>query len=312
MRSLVTGGAGFIGSHLVDRLLADGDEVVVLDSLLCGDKLDPVARAAVRFVEGDVRDARTVEGAALGCDRVFHLAAVLGVDVVAERPVETMETEVLGARNVVHAALRQGCERVVYASTSGVYGQSAFEAAVEEDFDVSPRSSYAIAKRYNELYLKSVFQEEGLPSASLRFFNVYGPRQDERMVIPRFLALALAGEPLTVFGTGAQTRDFTWIGDVVEAIVGVAPRFEGAEIYNVSTGRETTIGATAERIVALTDSASPVLRVHPPDGRYDFEVERRVGSSEKLQALTGFAPAVVLEVGLRRILAAAEPALARR
>ena len=198
---LITGGAGFIGSHLTEFLLNEGNEVVVLDNLLRGNKITSDVFKNIQFVEGDVRDADLVEKLAAGCDKIYHLAAVLGVDIVADNPVETMDTEVIGTRNVVNAALKNNVKKVVYASTSGVYGHSAIEKSVDEDIMIDPRTSYAMAKRYNEIYLKAIYEEKGLESVCLRFFNVYGARQDHRMVIPRFFEQALAGEPITVFGT---------------------------------------------------------------------------------------------------------------
>ncbi len=301
MKSLVTGGAGFIGNHLVNRLLADGHEIVVLDNLRRGNKLDKAALRNIQLIEGDVRDEAAVLRAALDCDLIFHFAAVLGVDIVADNPVETMETEVLGMRCVAKAAMQNGDARVIYASTSGVYGKSAIEEAVREDFAVSPKSSYAIAKRYNEIYLASLFEEKSLQSVSLRFFNVYGPKQDRRMVIPRFFEQALAGHPITVFGSGMQTRDFTYIDDVIEATVRLSKQATGCEIYNISNEREHTIKDLAVSIVNITGSSSEVSFINPPENRYDFEVERRFGSSKKLFDLTGFKPDTSLQIGLANI-----------
>lgn len=300
MKSLVTGGAGFIGCHLVKRLLEKGHEVVVLDNFKRGNKLDKESMVMATVVEGDVCDADTVHESMRGCDYVFHLAAVLGVDIVADNPVETMETETLGMRNVCRSAIVHGNTRLVYSSTSGVYGKRAIEQAVDEDFNASPNSSYSIAKRYNEIFLKAMLQEKGLESAAIRYFNVYGPRQDQRMVISRFFAQALLGEPITVYGTGRQTRDFTYIDDVVDATLRVAECFKGCEVYNISHGHECTIADLAQRIKAVTGSSSEVLLVDTPTGRYDFEVERRLGNSAKLRALIGDSPVTPLAEGLGR------------
>ena len=301
MRVLVTGGAGFIGNHLVNKLLKIGHDVVVLDNFRRGNKLDKEILRSIELVEGDVRDKDTVMRAAHKCDVIFHFAAVLGVDIVADNPVETMETEVVGMTHLVRAAILKGTEKIIYASTSGVYGKSAIEQAVKEDFNVSPKSSYAIAKRYNEIYLASLYAEKNLQSASLRYFNVYGPKQDVRMVIPRFFSQALNGEPVTVFGSGKQTRDFTYIDDVIEATIRLADHATGCGIYNISNENEHDIEEVAEKIVAITGSPSGISFINPPKNRYDFEVERRFGSSQKLFEVTGFKPNTPLDKGLKQV-----------
>lgn len=302
LKSLVTGGAGFIGSRLVDMILERGHEVVVLDTLKRGNKLTPESLRRVHFIQGDICDPQAVEHAVRGCDQVFHLAAVLGVDIVADNPVETMHTETAGLFNVTSACMRHAVRNLVYASTSGVYGKAAIEQAVDEEFDVMPNSSYSIAKRYNEIYLKSLWQEKRLPSVSIRYFNVYGPRQDDRMVIPRFMRQALGAKPITVYGSGQQTRDFTYIDDVVDATVQLAERCHGCEIVNVSYGNELTILELAQRIKAITGSSSPIETINMPNGRYDLEVERRVGDSSKLRRLVGDSPNTDLDAGLKRTL----------
>lgn len=301
MKSLVTGGAGFIGSHTVKRLLELGHNVVVLDNFKRGNKLDKAILESIELIEGDVRDIDIVAKTAHKCDLIFHFAAVLGVDIVADTPVETMETEVLGSRNIVKAAISNGTEKIIYASTSGVYGKAAIERAVEEEFHVSPSSSYSIAKRYNEIYLASLFQEKGLQSCSLRLFNVYGPKQDNRMVIPRFFNHAMKGEPLPIFGNGMQTRDFTFIDDVVESMVKVADIVNGCEIINISNNAESTIKDLAQIIIEITGSKSEIIFIDAPKTRYDFEVQRRFGSADKLKSLVGFYPHTELREGLIKV-----------
>ncbi len=299
MKILVTGGAGFIGSHLVARLVSDGHDVTVLDNLLRGNKLEKNVEAQILFEEGDVRDLETVNALSRNCDIIYHLAAYLGVDMVAENPVATMETEIFGTNNVANCAVSNGVEKLIYISTSGIYGKVAFEDAVNEDYMASPSSSYAIAKRYNEIYLKSMFQEHNLQSCSLRYFNVYGPRQDTRMVIPRFFDQAISGKPLSVFGSGSQTRDFTYIGETIESTVLVAEAFTDCEVINISKGADTSIYELAAKITSLVGSASQIKKISPPDGRYDFEVQKRRGNSDKLEDLTGYRPSMALEDGLK-------------
>ncbi len=299
---LVTGGAGFIGSHLVKRLVKNGDEVVVLDTLLRGNKLDRDIFKAIEFVKGDVKDKFLVDKLVKGCDLVYHFAAVLGVDVVADNPVETMDTEVIGMQNVAEAALENDVEKIIYASTSGVYGDSAIKQSATETIQLDPRTSYAIAKRYNEIYLAAQFEEKGLNSISLRFFNVYGPNQDSRMVVPRFFEQALAGQSLTVFGNGQQTRDFTYIDDTITSCIKLAEAAKGAEIYNIANEHEFTIEQLAKQIIKVTDSNSKIQYVQAPKKRYDYEVERRYGNSKKLYKAIGYKPETSLKDGLHIIL----------
>jgi UDP-glucose 4-epimerase len=302
MRILVTGGAGFIGSNLSKRLVKDGHQVVVLDNLLRGNKLDKSTFDLIQFINGDVRDFETVNSAAKGCDIIFHFAAVLGVDIVADNPVETMDVEVIGTRNIVNAAMQNNVQQVLYASTSGIYGHTSFENLLTEEILVDPKTSYAMAKRYNEIYLASHYEEKKINVISLRFFNVYGHNQDNRMVVPRFFEQAKSNEPITIFGTGKQTRDFTYIDDTVEACVRLM-NIKGCHIVNIANENEWCIEDLGLKIVELTGSTSSIQYIDAPKKRYDYEVERRVGSSLKLQAMTGYKPATNLEEGLLKIIA---------
>lgn len=301
MKVLITGGAGFIGSHLTAFLAEQGHEVIVLDNLLRGNKIEDNILSKITFVEGDVRNQDLVMKLSENCDQIYHLAAILGVDIVADNPVETMETEVEGTKNVVYAALKNGVKKVIYASTSGVYGHSAIEKSVDEDIMIDPRTSYAMAKRYNEIYLKAVYEERGLESISLRFFNVYGPRQDDRMVIPRFFEQALKNEPITVFGSGKQTRDFTSVEETIISLVKLSEVSKGAEIYNIANETELNILELAEYIKEITKSDSEIKLIDSPANRYDYEVERRVGSSEKLLKAVGFKPNTDIRLGLKKL-----------
>tara|TARA_B100000508_G_scaffold55003_3_gene42721 strand:+ start:97588 stop:98502 length:915 start_codon:yes stop_codon:yes gene_type:complete len=300
MKILITGGAGFIGSNLTKRLVKEGHEVIVLDNLLRGNKIDRETFTKITFVNGDVRDADLVKNLSVGCDVIYHFAAVLGVDVVADAPVETMDVEVIGTRNVVNAAEQNNVAKILYASTSGIYGHSAIENALTEEVLVDPRTSYAMAKRYNEIYLASHHEEKGLNAISLRFFNVYGENQDNRMVVPRFFEQAIQNKPITVFGTGKQTRDFTYIDDTIEACVRLL-EIDGYHIVNIANEEEWNIEDLAQKIKDITGSKSEIKYIDAPRKRYDYEVERRVGSSDKLQRLINMKPDTTLEEGLKKI-----------
>lgn len=299
---LVTGGAGFIGSHLVKKLHEAGNHVVVADILLRGNKLPNDVLNKIEMHHIDVRDRDAIIRISKGCSIIYHFAAVLGVDVVADSPISTMDTEVIGMKNVCEAAIIHGINKIVYASTSGIYGYSAINQSFSETIVVDPRTSYAIAKRYNEIYLSAMHEERGLNSVSLRFFNIYGPGQDTRMVIPRFIDQALKNLPITIFGNGKQTRDFTYIDDTIKACLLLSEKVVGAEIYNIANENEISILTIANEIKRLTSSKSELLFMEAPRKRYDYEVERRIGNSEKLFNITGYKPLTGLEEGLLRIV----------
>lgn len=251
--SLVTGGAGFIGSYLTEELVKRGHHVIVVDILLRGNKISKNIFEQIEFHNVNVCDETKMERLCAGVDCIFHLAAILGVDIVADNPVETMETEVRGMLSVTHAAMKNNVPKIVYASTSGVYGHHSLEQSVTEDIMIDPRTSYAMAKRYNEIYLAALHEEKNVNCIALRFFNVYGHRQDNRMVIPRFFEQALRNEPISVFGTGEQTRDFTWVEDAVKAAILLSEKVNGFEIFNISNESEESIGTLGQKIIDLTN-----------------------------------------------------------
>ena len=298
MKILVTGGAGFIGSHLVDKLLNLNHEVIVFDNLIRGTKLKK--NIDVNLINSNIKDKDAILQAAKNCEIIFHLAAFLGVDEVAKNPILTMETEAIGTYNVANAAIKNNVKKIVYASTSGIYGKADIDQAVKENFRVSPSSSYAIAKRYNEIYLKSLCDEHNIDTFSLRYFNIYGPRQDTRMVIPRFFQKAMNNQDLLVYGNGMQTRDFTYIDDTVNATSEIAFNCKGSEIINISYGDDITMYNLAEKIIKITDSKSTIKLVENPYFRKEYEVERRFGSSEKLMSLIKYKPETNLDEGLKR------------
>ena len=295
---LVTGGCGFIGSHLVEKLIRLNYEVTVIDNLLRGNKLTNFSLKNSNFINGDVRDVTKINEITKKCDYVFHLAAYLGVEEVANNPKETMDVESIGTYNIVNAAIKNSCEKIIYISTSGVYGKVDFDKAVDENFLVSPASSYSIAKRFNEIYMQSIYKDYQIDTFSLRYFNVYGPRQDTRMVVPKFFDSTMKNKPITVFGNGKQTRDFTFIDDTVSSTIKIAEICKGNEIINISKGDDIQIIDVANKICKITRSSSEVLLVDTPQYRYDFDVDKRWGNSDKLFSLTGYKPDTSLDDGL--------------
>jgi UDP-glucose 4-epimerase len=315
MKTLITGGAGFIGSHLAEALLAQGDEVDVLDDLSTGriENLQTV-QGHPRFAlhVGSVRDEALVRKLVTAVDVVYHLAAAVGVRLILEQPVETIATNIVGTEMVLRAAAPQ-LTRVVVASTSEVYGKNDQVPLSEEDDRVlgpttKSRWSYACSKAIDEFLALAYHREHGLPVVILRFFNTVGPRQTGRygMVVPRFVRQALDGQPITVHGDGSQSRCFTDVEDTVRATVSLAasPAAVG-EVFNVGSGQEVTIGELAERVKGLTGSRSPIVRV-PYDEAYQpgFEdLRRRVPSITKADRVVGYRPRVPLDATLRRVIA---------
>lgn len=311
MKVLVTGGAGFIGSHLTDRLVADGHDVVVLDNLSTG-SLDNLAGAAPRiaFVEGDLRDRVTVAQACRGVEVVFHQAALASVARSVEHPREVTEVNVGGTLNLVLAARDAGVRRVVFASSSSVYGDTP-TLPKTETMALTPRSPYAASKAAGEAYLAAAMGSYGLETVSLRYFNVYGPRQSPRSlyaaVVPLFVDAVLRGQAPTIHGDGGQTRDFTFVEDVADALVraATAPRaVEGP--MNVGGGRRISVLDLARAVArAVGVSVSPV---HEPPRVGD--VRDSLADIDRARDRLGWSPRTDLEAGLARVVAAARAAAA--
>jgi len=315
MRVLVTGGAGFIGSHLAEALLGRGMEVAVLDDLSTGSLqniLHLMKRPGFRFVLGSILDERMVDEAVAGCDVVYHLGAAVGVRLVFEQPVRTIETNVRGTQHVLDACLRHG-KKVLVASTSEVYGKDVHNGGgrfrEDDDITIGPsiRWCYATSKALDEFLARSYWQEKGLPVVIARFFNTVGPRQSPAygMVVPRFVEQALLNKPLTVYGDGSQVRSFTWVGDVVDAVIRLmATHAAEGEIFNVGSEESITIGELAERVRVMTGSSSVTVFV-PYEEAYGpgFEdIRYRVPDIAKLRRLTGYAPTLSIDEILRRVI----------
>jgi UDP-glucose 4-epimerase len=320
-RTLVTGGAGFIGSHLVERLLDRGDQVTVLDDLSTGQRTNLAPAESHRnfhFVEGSVLNAALVDDLISQADAVYHLAAAVGVEWVLRHPLRSLQTNIRGTDNVLSAAAEASdVPRVLIASTSEVYGKNNKDALTEDDDRVlgSARLSrwfYASAKAIDEALALAYWEERQLPVTVVRLFNTVGPRQTGRygMVVPRFVRWALCNEPLRVYGDGHQTRCFTNVADTVHALVALigTPSAAG-EIFNIGQPNEIRIIDLARRVIDLCESSSQVSLV-PYDSEDAYgeraagyeDMRRRVPDADKLFAYTGFRPSIGLDQTLREVI----------
>jgi UDP-glucose 4-epimerase len=310
---LITGAAGFIGSHLVDALLARGNRVLGLDNLSTG-RLQNIAHQLdhprFHFARASLSDEIVLDRLASEAEIIVHLAAAVGVELIVERPTYTIETNVMGTEAVLRTALRYR-SRVLLASTSEVYGKgSRIPFSEEDDIVLGPTSKsrwgYSASKMIDEFLGLAYYREHGLEVVPFRLFNTAGPRQTGRygMVIPRFVGQALRGKPITIFGDGTQRRCFCDVDDAVRAIVGLAghPDTPG-RTFNIGGHEEVTIRELAERIKALVDSSSEITYI-PYTKAYasGFEdMERRVPSTERINALLGWRPEITLDQILVRM-----------
>ena len=303
---LVTGGGGFIGSHVAGRLLGEGHRVRVLDNFSTGSRanldLGAAHAAHLDVVEGDIRDLGTVEAASRGVDVVFHQAAMRSVPRSVKDPLGANDNNVTGTLNVLEAARRAGVRRVVYASSSSVYGDRP-DLPKREDQTPAPISPYAVSKAAGEQYAAVWSRLYAVETVGLRYFNVFGPKQDPASeyaaVIPRFILWALQRAPLEVHGDGTQSRDFTYIDNVVEANL-LASRAPGAagEVFNVGCGSRVSLLAIIASLERLL--GRPLGRRHTPARAGD--VLHTLADVGKAQRLLGYTPRVAFDEGLRRTL----------
>ncbi|MCC7358286.1 MAG: GDP-mannose 4,6-dehydratase [Anaerolineales bacterium] len=315
MHMLITGGAGFIGSHLAEALLAHGHNVTAVDDLSTGRPANISHLAAhprFQFVYETITNETVMDRLASTAEVIFHLAAAVGVELIVKDPVRTLETNIQGSEVVLRLARRYQ-RKVLLASTSEVYGKSA-AVPFREDADrvmgptVKSRWSYAESKAIDEFLSLAYHKQFGVPVVICRFFNTVGPRQTGTygMVIPRFVQQALAGQPLTVYGTGEQTRCFCNVRDTVRAVAALAEKPEAVgEIYNVGSQEEITIRALAERVLARTASRAGLVSV-PYDEAYEVgfeDMQRRVPSIEKVRAAIGWQPTITLDETLDEVIA---------
>jgi len=314
VKALITGGAGFIGSHLAERLLKDGHEVLVLDNLSTG-SIDNIAHlkpvSGFSYVIDTITNEPLLAEMIDACDVVFHLAAAVGVKLIVEQPVHTIETNVHGTEVVLKHANKKK-KLVCLASTSEVYGKSA-DVPFRETADlvlgatVKHRWAYACSKLLDEFLALAYWKEKKLPVVIVRLFNTVGPRQTGQygMVLPTFVRQALAAHPITVFGDGTQSRSFTHVGDVVWALIRLVqePRAVG-EVFNIGNIGEVTIRDLAERVKVMAGSDSPIHMV-PYEQAYEAGFEdmpRRVPDISKIRALIGYEPQVDLPEIIRSVV----------
>ncbi len=314
MKSLITGGAGFIGSHLGEELLSRGEEVFILDNLSTG-SIDNIKHLKDKknfsMIIDSVLNKPVLEELVSKVDRVFHLAAAVGVKLIMERPVDTIETNVLGTENVLNIANKYH-KKVLVASTSEVYGKHRDHTLSEmNNMVLGPtkkrRWAYACTKALDEFLSFAYFEEKKLPVVVVRFFNTIGPRQTGQygMVVPKFIKSALLNNPITVFGDGTQSRSFTYVKDAVRAVLMLMDRPEAeGDVFNIGDGREITILELAKKVKKMTNSSSAITFV-PYDDAYGkgFEdMERRAPDISKIRKFIGYEPSINLDQVLEIII----------
>ena len=300
MRVLVTGGAGFIGSHLVDALIARGDKVVALDNFSTGSTAN-IKHITKNFeiIDGDIRNSNLVDEIVKSVDLVLHMAAAVGVNLILESPLESISTNVIGSENVLKSSARHK-KRILIASTSEIYGKGVSQPLGETDDRVigSPqklRWSYSDAKAIDEAMAVALHQTENLQVTTARLFNTVGPRQTSRygMVVPRFIKAALADDPVPVFGDGSQTRVFCHVFDVVDAILKLVEEENSVnEVFNVGGVGEISMNSLASKVITELRSES-VIRLIPYELAYPVgfeDMQRRVPNIEKIKKVIGWEP----------------------
>jgi UDP-glucose 4-epimerase len=305
MRALVTGGAGFIGSHLVERLLRDGHEVRVVDDFSTGKRsnLEPFAGKALEIVEADIRNGWELRTLAAGCEVIFHEAAIVSVPYSVEHPQETHDVNLQGTLNVLEAARHAKARRLVFASSAAVYGDAP-GLPKHEGMLPTPISPYGLEKLTGEHYLSIFARLYGVETVSLRYFNVFGPRQDPSSaysgVISIFADRASRGEPVTIFGDGSAYRDFVFVADVVEAnLLAAHAAGVSGRSFNVARGEKTTLTALTEMIGQAVGRTLKVEHAAPRAG----DIAESLADIGRARSDLGFAPKVAVLEGLRQLLA---------
>lgn len=314
MRALVTGGAGFIGSHLADHLLEKGHSVIALDDLSTGRHRNIehlIGRPDFEFVLGSILNPDVVDDTVSRCDTVFHLAAAVGVDLIVSHPLRSLATNIRGSETVFEKANKYGT-RVLVTSSSEIYGKNCSDHLREDDDRVlgSPlksRWAYSEAKAIDEILAYTYWREKGLPTVIVRLFNTVGPRQTGAygMVIPRFVAQALRREPITIYGDGSQTRCFCYVGDVVRALLALVEHGDAyGRVFNLGSEEEVSVDALADIVREETGFGSKVCYV-PYEEAYEegFEdMARRVPDTSRARELVGFEPTLGVRDVVRMVI----------
>ena len=302
MKVLITGGAGFIGSHLVDRLLDAGSDVRVLDDLSTGKRENLRQHNSLEFIEGDIRDAGLVNRCVEGIDAVVHLAAIASVQASIDDPIRTHQANFDGTLNLLEASRRTGIKRFLYACSAAVYGDAA-SVPVSENVALNPLSPYAVDKLTGEYYLLHYHRKHGLAATSFRFFNIYGPRQDPSSpysgVISIFVNCLQRNRPVTLFGDGSQTRDFVYVADLADLLARAVYGLDGVGgVFNVGTGMRYSLLQLLEYLEKL--SGRKIVRQHAATRLGD--IQHSCADISCLKQVFGSAPATPFEHGLKKLL----------
>ncbi|MEM3437330.1 MAG: SDR family oxidoreductase [Nitrososphaerales archaeon] len=302
-RILVTGGAGFIGSHIIDRLLQEGFEVIVLDNLSTGRITNikhHLKNKNFQLIKGDIREENVVRRALKGVEAVIHEAAISSVEESIKNPIKTNDVNVNGTLNLLNLSVKEGVKRFIFASSASVYGD--LNPPLNEDFQPKPMSPYAVSKLSGEYYCKVFHKIYGLETICLRYFNVYGPRQKNNQyssVIVNFIDNIKKNKPPVIFGDGLQTRDFIYISDVVEASIIALKSKEGiGEVFNIATGKPTTINELAQIIIEIKGKRK-IEPIHTEPRKGD--IKHSYANTEKAEEILKFKAKVSLREGLESL-----------
>jgi len=296
MKVLVTGGSGFIGSHLVNKLVDSSYEVRVFD-------IKEPKNPQVEFIKGDISNLEDVRKAVKDCESVFHLASAIGVEYTERHPVETLDTNINGIKNVLECCLHEDVKRLLFTSSSEVYGEPA-KIQVLEDSPLQPKSCYGVSKVVCEEYIKAYSKSYGLNYTIVRYFNVYGPRQSTSFVIPKFVDLALKQQTITVYGSGRQIRAFCFIDDIIEGTL-LAFKKATNDVFNIGNDKEPIeMRDLAKKIIQLTKSNSRLefVSLNKTDRSEKREINKRTPDITKSRKILGYEPKVTLDEGLMKMI----------